>query len=82
MARSFITCFLYDWISDPTQANRVAEFVMPTKDGAANFASILLTVVEKVSPTSESADTADRGQALMSSRLQEKIYNIERARCY
>jgi len=59
----------------------VAKFVMPTKDGAATFANILLTVVEKVLPSRESAGAAGRGEALMSSRLQEKINNIERSRC-
>lgn len=81
LAPSFVTCFSYNRISDPDQANRVAEFVMPTTAGAEHFAKILLQVAGMISPTSAIADNVDNGEAMMSRRLQQKMNKIERDRC-
>lgn len=77
----FTTCFWYENIADPVQASRVARFVMPTKEGAANFSQTLLDSA-LVNPPAIREDVEDaEGWDLMSDRLQGKLDEIERSWC-
>ena len=83
LASSFITCFTFSRMSSLTQANRVAEFVMPTPTQSAEyFAQSVLEVAHSRSP-SETTDVKNNAAAkgLMANRLQEKITAIERTWC-
>ena len=80
----FWTCFAYRNRSSSDQASRVAEFVMPTADSASLFAQTMLDSSDShgyvYHPEAE-AESWQEGWELVSSRLQEKLDEIEREYC-
>lgn len=77
----FITCFRYENISDPVQALRVARFVTPTEEGAANFSQTLIDSVAVKLPAARKNVNDTEGWDLMANRLQGKLDDIERSWC-
>lgn len=79
----FVTCISYANItSDPAQAARIADVVVPVPGVAEKISSSVLKFAKRKTSMEDPVVVDDQqGWDLMSNRLQEKLDEIERDQC-